>query len=535
MVSGGDDGNPLRVGMRRDRIPEPCTMVIFGATGDLTRRKLVPALARLHDRRLVAPGTTILGVGRSSWSDEEFRREMQKSMAEFHDPDDAAGAGWETFSQALFYHAMNMDDPEGYRLLARRLESLDAEQGTQGNRVFYLAVPPSLYPDIVAGLGGAGLSRGGRRGNEAPGSGAGHSSVTPDEDGSWARLIVEKPFGRDLDSARRLNQQVGKVFTEEQVYRIDHYLGKETVQNLLVFRFANAFLEPTWNRQFIDHVQISVAEDLGIGERGGYYEESGVVRDMFQNHLLQLLCLVAMEAPVAFEADAVRDEKVKVLRSIRPLQEDLDAGNMIRGQYLGGQVLGEKVMSYREEQDVAADSVTPTYAALKLHVDNWRWQGVPFYLRSGKRLPRKTSEIAVVYRDVPHLLFGGEARADLCPNVISLRIQPDEGISLRFAAKLPGMELRMRPVDMDFSYGSSFGLVELPNAYERLLLDCMLGEATLFTRGDEVEAAWSLLQPLLHTWDNGSPEGIAYYEAGTWGPREADELLEAEGRRWRRL
>jgi len=440
-------------------------------------------------------------------------------MIELQDPEDGDGPRWEDFSQGLFYHAMNMDDPEGYSLLARRLESLDEHNGTQGNRVFYLAVPPSLYPEIVKGLGSAGLNRGG----------------TPGETRGWARLIVEKPFGRDLDSACRLNRQVGRVFKEDQVYRIDHYLGKETVQNLLVFRFANAFLEPTWNRQFIDHVQISVAEDLGIGQRGGYYEESGAVRDMFQNHLLQLLCLVAMEAPVAFEAGAVRDEKVKVLRSVRPLHEDLAAGRMIRGQYLGGQVLGEKVGSYRDEQNVASDSVTPTYAALKLHVDNWRWQGVPFYLRSGKRLPRKTSEIAVVYRQVPHLLFGGEAREDLCPNVISLRIQPDEGISLRFAAKLPGMELRMRPVDMDFSYGNSFGLVELPNAYERLLLDCMLGEATLFTRGDEVEAAWSLLQPLLEAWDNGTQEGLAFYEAGTWGPREADELLESEGRKWRRL
>jgi glucose-6-phosphate 1-dehydrogenase len=513
------DGNPLRVGMRRERIPEPCTMVIFGATGDLTRRKLAPALAHLQARRLVAPGTSILGVGRSSWSDDEFRAEMQASMAGLEEPDDAGGPGRESFARGLFYHAMNMDDPEGYRLLARRLESLDEQNGTQGNRVFYLAVPPSLYPVIVKGLGSAGLNHGG----------------TPGESSGWARLIVEKPFGRDLDSACRLNRQVGEVFQEDQVYRIDHYLGKETVQNLLVFRFANAFLEPTWNRQFIDHVQISVAEELGIGQRGGYYEESGAVRDMFQNHLLQLLCLVAMEAPVAFEADAVRDEKVKVLRSVRPLHEDLAAGRMIRGQYLGGQVLGEQVSSYRDEQDVAPDSVTPTYAALKLHVDNWRWQGVPFYLRSGKRLPRKTSEIAVVYRQVPHLLFGGEARDDLCPNVISLRIQPDEGISLRFAAKLPGMELRMRPVDMDFSYGNSFGLVELPNAYERLLLDCMLGEATLFTRGDEVEAAWSLLQPLLDAWDKGPQDGLAFYEAGTWGPREADLLLEAEGRRWRRL
>ena len=534
-MSGGEDGNPLRVGMRRDRMPEPCTMVIFGATGDLTRRKLLPALARLHARRLVAPGSTVLGVGRTAWSDDDFRREMQKSMAEFHDPEDARGPEWETFAEGLFYHAMDMDDAGGFTRLAQRLDSLDNERGTPGNRVFYLAVPPSLYPVIVAGLGSAGLNHGGRQ-KEA--ERIGEAPPTPADQGeeaSWARLIVEKPFGRDLDSAHRLNQQVGRVFHEQQVYRIDHYLGKETVQNLLVFRFANAFLEPTWNRQFIDHVQISVAEDLGIGDRGGYYEEAGVVRDMFQNHLLQLLCLVAMEAPVAFEADAVRDEKVKVLRSVRSLEEGLAAGEMIRGQYAAGQVMGEPAAAYLKEKGVAANSATPTYAALKLHVDNWRWQGVPFYLRSGKRLARKASEISVVYRQVPHLLFGGEARGDLCPNVITLRIQPDEGISLRFEAKLPGMDLRMRPVDMDFSYGSSFGLVELPNAYERLLLDCMLGEATLFTRGDEVEAAWTLLQPLLQAWDNGAQDGIAAYEAGTWGPREADDLLQADGRAWRRL
>jgi glucose-6-phosphate 1-dehydrogenase len=493
-------------------------MVIFGATGDLTRRKLMPALARLHARRLIAPATTVLGVGRTDWTDTQFRDEMMKSVAAFQGEPDAGSPQWEDFSQGLFYHSMEMDDAQGYTRLAQRLEELDEQRGTQGNRVCYLAVPPSLYPVIVSGLGGAGLQRGGGE------KGAG-----------WSRLIVEKPFGRDLDSARRLNQQVAKVFNEQQVYRIDHYLGKETVQNLLVFRFANAFLEPTWNRQFIDHVQISVAEDLGIGDRGHYYEEAGVVRDMFQNHLLQLLCLVAMEAPVAFEADAVRDEKVKVLRSIRPLEENLARGEMIRGQYQAGQVLGEPALSYEEESGVAPDSVTPTYAALKLHVDNWRWQGVPFYLRSGKRLARKTSEIAVVYREVPHLLFGGEARADLCPNVISLRIQPDEGIALRMAAKIPGMDLRMRPVDMDFSYGSSFGLVELPSAYERLILDCMLGEATLFTRGDEVEAAWAVLQPLLGAWDHASAEGMARYESGTWGPAEADELLAADGRRWRRL
>ena len=506
--------NPLRLGMRRERIAEPCIMIIFGASGDLTRRKLMPALASLHARRLLPPGFTVLGVGRTAWSDERFRQAMQEAVAESADRELAAGSAWDAFAAGLMYQCTDLGSADAYRGLARRLTDLDQIRGTDGNHVFYLAMPPSLYPPIIGGLGEAGLDSGER---------------------CWTRVIIEKPFGRDLATAQALNRDVNRVFHESQVYRIDHYLGKETVQNLLVFRFANAFLEPTWNRQFIDHVQISVAEDIGIGDRGGYYEEAGVLRDMFQNHLLQLLCLVAMEAPVAFEADAVRDEKVKVLRAVRPLDEGAHRVHAVRGQYAAGQVLGRPAGPYRHEDGVQRTSVTPTYAALKLHVDNWRWQGVPFYLRSGKRLARKASEIAVVYRQVPHLLFGGEARADLVPNVISLRIQPDEGIALRFEAKLPGTSLRMRPVDMDFSYGSSFGLLEMPNAYERLLLDCMLGDSTLFTRCDEVEAAWRVLQPVLEAWDHAPEEGLEFYESGTWGPVAAHDLLRDDGRRWRRM
>ncbi len=516
VTGSASDTNPLRAGLRRERVPDPCTMIIFGATGDLTRRKLVPSLVGLGAKGLLPGGFAVVGVSRSSWNDERFRREMRDAVTEEEGtPAASNAAGWEEFAAGLRYLQGDFTRDEDYRRLAALLDRVDADRGTGGNRVFYLAVPPSLYPTIIEGLGRAGLQRG-----------AG---------GGWARIIIEKPFGRDLATACALNQVVMSVFREAQTYRIDHYLGKETVQNLLVLRFANTFLEPTWNRHYIDHVQITVAEDIGIAGRGGYYEEAGVLRDMFQNHLLQLLCLVAMEAPVDFAADAVRDEKVKVLRAIRPIETAEIPHLAVRAQYQAGSRAGRPVPGYREEDEVAPASTTPTFAALRLMVDNWRWEGVPFYLRSGKRMTKKDSEIAVVYRAVPHVLFGPEARAEMVPNVITLRIQPDEGISLKFEAKLPGLALRMRPVNMDFSYGSSFGLLELPSAYERLLLDCMLGEATLFTRRDEVEAAWSVLAPLLSAWDGAGQDGLAFYEAGTWGPAEADALLQKDGRRWRRL
>lgn len=495
-------------------------MVIFGASGDLTCRKLVPALLGLDAKRLLPSGFSIVGVARSSWSTETFREKMREGVREFGGQAAATGESWENFAQGLHYLSGDLTNPADFKRLAGLLDQVDRERGTGGNRLFYLAVSPSLYPVILKGLGEAGLQRGGR---------------TPGRRASWARVIIEKPFGQDLSTARELNGVVNSVFRESQVYRIDHYLGKETVQNLLVFRFANAIFEPTWNRHFIDHVQITVSEKIGVGSRGAYYEEAGILRDMFQNHLLQLLSLVAMEAPVAFEADAVRDEKVKVLRACRPTPSGRLEELAVCGQYRSGTVAGETVKGYREEDKVNPASVTPTFAALKVWVDNWRWEGVPFYLRSGKRMTKKASDISIVYRPVPHRLFGRAASPDLVPNVISLRIQPDEGISLKFEAKLPGLDLRMRPVNMDFSYGSSFGVVELPNAYERLLLDCMLGEATLFTRSDEVEAAWMLLDPILEAWAHLSEEELAFYEAATWGPAAADRFLEKDGHRWRRL
>ena len=501
--------NPLRAGMRQERLPDPCALVIFGASGDLTRRKLVPALFGLAAKQLLPAGLTVIGSARSDGNDTSFRNEMREAVEAAASPDPVDPATWDAFAAGLRYVRSGPDDPEGLERLAEALGRADRERGTDGNRLFYLALPPSLTEAISRPLAGLGRA------------------------GGWTRVIVEKPFGRDLESALALNRALASGFGERGVYRIDHYLAKETVQNLLVFRFANAVFEPTWNRHFIDHVQITVAEDIGIGRRGRYYEETGVVRDMLQNHLLQLLCLVAMEAPVDFEAEAVRDEKVKVLRACRPLPDD-PAAVAVRGQYGAGAVAGESVPGYREEDHVDSDSPTPTYAALRLEVDNWRWQGVPFYLRSGKRLPRKASEIAVVYRDVPHLLFGEELRRDLSPNVISLRIQPDEGIALRFEAKIPGLALRMRPVTMDFSYGTSFGVLEPPDAYERLLLDALLGEATLFTRADEVEAAWRLLDPLVRAWDAAPAGSLPFYAAGSWGPAEADRLLERDGRRWRR-
>lgn len=505
--------NPLREGVRIKKSLEPCVMVIFGATGDLTHRKLLPALYNLALEYPLPAGFSVVGFARRPYSDEDFRQQALASINEFSRQKPVNPQVWESFSSGIYYLQSNFNDPAGYEKLGELLNRLDQERGTNGNRIFYLSTPPSQYPEIIQQLGAAGLNRN-RKG--------------------WTRVIVEKPFGHDLQSARELNRQVLKVFREEQVYRIDHYLGKETVQNILVFRLANGIFEPVWNRRYIDHVQITVAENIGLEGRGGYYEEAGAIRDMVQNHMLQLMTLVAMEPPIAFDANAVRDEKVKVLHALQPLTGRDVMINTIRGQYGPGWVNGQQVVGYTEEPGVSPYSTTETFVALKTYIDNWRWADVPFYLRTGKHLPKRLTEVAIQFKQAPLMIFKrSETQGKVEPNVLVLRIQPDEGISLKFGAKVPGTDMQIRSVNMDFLYGSSF-VRQQPEAYERLILDCMLGDSTLFTRRDEVEAAWTFVQGILDEWKEEPRENILTYESGTWGPQAADEFMWRDGRRWRR-
>ena len=496
-----------------ERIAPPCAIVIFGASGDLTNRKLLPALYNLALGGLLSERTAIIGFARHAQSDDEFRESIRKGIDSYSRTRPLRKEVWDALSPRIGYLQGQYDDPESFVKLRERLEQLDRESGTEGNHLFYVATPPNVFSPIVQQLGAAGLA----------------SRSDGDEKG-WARLVIEKPFGHDLSSARALNSQILSVFHEDQVFRIDHYLGKETVQNILAFRFANRLWEPVWSSQHIDHVQITVAESIGLEGRASYYEDAGALRDVVQNHMLQLLALVAMEAPVTFEAEAVRDEKVKVFKALHPFHVHHIERDTVRGQYSAGTIEDRAVVGYREEPKVDPRSRTETFAALKVGIETWRWAGTPFYLRHGKRLPSRTSEIAVQFKPVPHLPFAATGTRALEPNLLVLQLQPEEGIVLRFGSKQPGPEMQLRSVNMEFNYERSFSVAS-PDAYERLILDCALGEHTLFTRADEVELSWQFIDQIEQGWNNQDSR-LYPYPAGEWGPEAATELLGRDGRQW---
>jgi glucose-6-phosphate 1-dehydrogenase len=504
--------NPLQDGLRIEPTPGPTTLVIFGASGDLTKRKLLPAIYNLARNQRLPARFAVIGIGRSHFSDDSFREQFADSLKEFAGVDAAGAEVAASLSRRTFYLSGEQSDPGLYERLKARLEELEGADGV----LYYLAIPPTVYGTVINRLGEAGLAKA--------------------DEPAWRRIIIEKPFGTDLRSARELNVQLHHHFDENQVFRIDHYLGKETVQNLMVFRFGNGMFEPIWNRRYIDHVQITAAETVGVERRAAYYEGAGALRDMVQNHLMQLLALVAMEPPIAFTADAVRDRKMDALLSIQPLVDNGSNGraNVLRAQYGDGWVTGKQVPGYRREEGVDPHSTTETFVALRMQLDSWRWAGVPFYLRTGKRLPKRTTEIAIQFRRPPLQIFRRASPSLVSPNLLVVNVQPDEGISLRFEAKLPGTRMQLAPVMMNFRYGTAFG-GPVPEAYETLLLDAMLGDPTLFARHDFVEASWSLITPVHEAWAREQAAGIPTYEAGEWGPREADALMDRNVRRWRTL
>jgi len=502
------DKNPLAEGLLDYRVRDPSLMVIFGATGDLSARKLLPALYNVAKQRLLPAGFAVIGAALDDLDDNGFRKHAAEVIGKFSRTQPVDAQVLHAFLESVFYMKVDFSKLADFKALQRQVDQLDHARHTGGNRVYYCATPPPTYETITEQLKASGLAK---------------------TDG-FHRIVVEKPFGSDLKSAKELSGILQRVFHEDSVFRIDHYLGKETVQNILAFRFANTLFEPVWNSNMIDSVQITAAEEIGVEMRGAYYEKAGALRDIVQNHALQLVALVAMEPPGAFDATAVRDEKVKVLRALRPIVDGDVGKETVRGQYTKGWVLGEEVVGYREEHAVSPGSLTETFAAIRLYVDNWLWANVPFYIRVGKRTPKRVTEIRVQFKRPPHMTF--EAAKDLDPNAITLRIQPEEGISLRFGAKVPSAGVRLRNVAMDFTYMSSF-LVETPEAYERLLLDCMIGDPTLFTRADEVEAAWTFIDPIEAAWRDDRPS-LSMYPAGTWGPESAEELIHADGREWHR-
>ncbi|HEX3621059.1 MAG TPA: glucose-6-phosphate dehydrogenase [Acidimicrobiales bacterium] len=496
-----------------ERVAPPAILVVFGASGDLTSRKLMPAVENLALRRLLPAGFSVVGVARTEMGDDEFRERMREAVAESGGGGEEAKHVWESFTGGFRYVAGDYTNADTFKRLKDVLDELDEARGTAQNRLYYLATPPDTFPIVVQGLAACGLTR-------------------PAHDEAFVRIVIEKPFGRDTRSAEKLDEVVHEAFEERQVYRIDHYLGKETVQNVLALRFANAIFEPIWNRRYVDHVQITVAEQLGVGHRGGFYESAGALRDIVQNHVMQVLALTLMEPPATFDAGGIRDEKVKALRAVDIMSADEVSQNVVRAQYRAGWVQGSEAQGYRDEEGVDPHSQTETYLAMRLHVDNWRWAGVPIYIRTGKYLPKRVTEVAMEFKTVPHLPFATSQAEGLEPDALVLRIQPDEGITLRFGAKVPGQAFRVRSVSMDFFYGAAF-LEETPEAYERLLLDALLGDPTLFIRSDEVAQAWRIVEPVIDAFENGDLP-LARYEAGTWGPPEADALLDRDGRHWRK-